>query len=141
MGALALSACGGGQSAKPASADVTILKMGLIPVAEFVPVYIALDEGYFEEEGLTVEPKSNQNAAATVPSVIIAAVRHGGFAPFLTAVGKGLPRHPRYGWSPAVRVLGLQANRTVPHSRASVLPSPGAGPRCGAGIDRASSRP
>ena len=55
--ALLLSACGGpasSPSAAPETQDVT-LAMGYIPNVQFAPVYVALDKGYFQEEGIALE--------------------------------------------------------------------------------------
>lgn len=54
---LFLSACGGpasSPSAAPKAQSVT-LAMGYIPNVQFAPVYVALDKGYFQEEGVTLE--------------------------------------------------------------------------------------
>jgi NitT/TauT family transport system substrate-binding protein len=59
IGALALAACAGGASESP-SADgefepLTSVKLQLqwLPQAQFAGYYVALDQGYFEEEGFT----------------------------------------------------------------------------------------
>lgn len=69
------------------------IKVGVIPVADFAPVYIAQDEGYFKDEGLNVQTQVMQNAAAIAPSVINGQLQFGTAAvpPFLAAVQKGLP--------------------------------------------------
>lgn len=58
VAALALSACSGGGSTEPAAADgdftpLSSIKLQLqwLPQAQFAGYYVALDEGYFEEEG------------------------------------------------------------------------------------------
>lgn len=91
--ALLLSGCGVGQgSAKEIGAGEPI-KVGVIPVADFAPVYIALEEGYFAEAGLNVQTQVMQNAAAIAPSVINGQLQFGTSAttPFIAAAQKGLP--------------------------------------------------
>ena len=54
---LLLSACGRPSpfpSAAPEAQSVT-LAMGYIPNVQFAPVYVALDKGYFQEEGIALE--------------------------------------------------------------------------------------
>ncbi|SDP02608.1 NitT/TauT family transport system substrate-binding protein [Microbacterium sp. ru370.1] len=58
VAALALSACSGGGSTEPAAADGEFtpltsitLQLQWLPQAQFAGYYVALDKGYFEEEG------------------------------------------------------------------------------------------
>ncbi|WZH35849.1 MAG: ABC transporter substrate-binding protein [Microbacterium enclense] len=58
VAALALSACSGGGSSEPAASDgdftpLTSVKLQLqwLPQAQFAGYYVALDKGYFQEEG------------------------------------------------------------------------------------------
>ncbi len=48
--ALSLAACAPGQEAED-----TNLKMGLLPILDILPFYVAEQKGYFEEEGINVE--------------------------------------------------------------------------------------
>ncbi|GAA1648677.1 ABC transporter substrate-binding protein [Georgenia ruanii] len=85
--AAVLAACSGGSddgkaaaapssSAAPsASADggapeVTDLTVGVVPVIDHAAVYIANQEGFFEEEGLTVTPQVMQGGAAALPAMV-----------------------------------------------------------------------
>jgi NitT/TauT family transport system substrate-binding protein len=62
---LLLAACAPAQPAQPGGASATSapppaaatesLKLALIPVLDTIPIYIALQNGYFQEQGLTVE--------------------------------------------------------------------------------------
>lgn len=47
--ALALSSCGG------AATEMTTLKIGVLPILDALPMYVAESEGYFAEQGLAVE--------------------------------------------------------------------------------------
>lgn len=101
LSGLLLAACGTGGtpasqgSAAPggAGAATATIKVGVLPVADFAPVYIALDKGYFGAEGLTVETQVMQNAAAIAPSVMNGQLQFGVSAvtPLIAAVEKGLP--------------------------------------------------
>ena len=93
---LMLAGCGGSTPAAAPSATAagaTEIKVGLIPVAEFFPVYVAEDQGYFDEAGLDVTVESMSNAASIVPSVLNGQLTIGTAAtpPFLTAVEKKIP--------------------------------------------------
>ena len=85
--------CGVGRGSAVALGPGDQIKVGVIPVADFAPVYIAADEGYFADEGLNVKTQVMQNAAAIAPSVINGQLQFGTAAvpPFLGAVQKGLP--------------------------------------------------
>lgn len=76
-----------------AQGDMEVVKVGVIPVADFVPVFIAQREGFFEDEGLDVEVQISQNAASITPSVLNGQLQFGTAAstPFISAVAKGLP--------------------------------------------------
>jgi NitT/TauT family transport system substrate-binding protein len=75
--ALALAAAGCGDDEEPAggggdaeSAQPTTLKVGVIPIADVAPLYLGVKQGYFEEEGLKIEPALAEGGAAIVPAVM-----------------------------------------------------------------------
>ncbi|TMR93185.1 ABC transporter substrate-binding protein [Nonomuraea basaltis] len=52
-------------AARPSSPpEQSTIKVGVVPSVESVPVFVALTKGYFEEEGLTVEPVITTGAPA-----------------------------------------------------------------------------
>ena len=51
-------------------AELTTLKVGILPIADMAPLYLGMDLGYFEEEGLVIEPEFAQGGAAIVPAVL-----------------------------------------------------------------------
>jgi NitT/TauT family transport system substrate-binding protein len=71
--ALTLAACGGdddgGDSGSAANEPVT-LKVGVIPIADVAPLYVGMEQGLFEREGITIEPKLAEGGAAIVPAVM-----------------------------------------------------------------------
>lgn len=44
--------------------------VGILPIADLAPLYHAIDQGYFEEEGLDVTTEIGQGGAALVPAVV-----------------------------------------------------------------------
>ncbi|MGW6173463.1 ABC transporter substrate-binding protein [Arthrobacter sp. NPDC055138] len=78
--ALSLAACSGGNAAAPADGapapagdgqpETTELLVGITPVADQASVFIAIDEGFFEDEGLEVTAQPAQGGAAAVPAMI-----------------------------------------------------------------------
>ncbi|MFG1944242.1 ABC transporter substrate-binding protein [Nonomuraea sp. NPDC048826] len=55
-------------SARPsAPLELPVIKVGLLPTVETASVFVAIAEGYFQEEGLTVEPMVITGGAAALP--------------------------------------------------------------------------
>lgn len=83
----------GGSGAASGAPEVTTVNVGVVPVADAAAAYIALDEGYFEEEGLEVKMEAMQNAAAIVPGVLNGQVQfgQGAISPIISAAEQGLP--------------------------------------------------
>jgi NitT/TauT family transport system substrate-binding protein len=50
--------------------ETVTLKVGILPIADMAPMYLGMDLGYFEEEGLVLEPEFAQGGAAIVPAVL-----------------------------------------------------------------------
>ena len=51
---------------EPEIADLTV---GVLPIVDVAPVYLAIEEGLFEDEGLTVTPEVMQGGAAAIPAL------------------------------------------------------------------------
>lgn len=97
MGALLLAGCA---SADAETADglstedqVTELTVGITPIANAAHLYIAIEEGFFEEEGLEVTPSTIQATSTAVPSLLndelqVALMNS---IPIVTAASKNLP--------------------------------------------------
>ena len=69
-----LAACGedsaAGSDTAPGDVEVSDLTVGIVPVIDHAAVFIAKEKGFFEEEGLTVEPQPLQGGAAAVPAMM-----------------------------------------------------------------------
>jgi NitT/TauT family transport system substrate-binding protein len=77
--ALVLSGCSGSDNSATTSAganglEKTTIKIGAIPIPDSVAVYIAKNKGYFQQEGLTVEPVVITGGAAAMPQLLSGAL-------------------------------------------------------------------
>lgn len=71
---LTLTSCGGGGDDKPGSAakepgtgpERAAISVGMLPVPDVAPLYIAIQKGYFKAEGLTVTPELMTGTAAAL---------------------------------------------------------------------------
>jgi NitT/TauT family transport system substrate-binding protein len=61
---------GGGGGAAGDQSEPTTLKVGVIPIADVAPLYLGMEQGFFEEENLTIEPQLAEGGAAIVPAVV-----------------------------------------------------------------------
>lgn len=72
---LGMTACGDDEEpaatggAGGGSQELTTVRVGVIPITPVAPVYLGVERGFFEEEGLRVEPQLAQGGAAIIPSV------------------------------------------------------------------------
>jgi NitT/TauT family transport system substrate-binding protein len=102
-GALLLTGCGSGSPSstgggtEPAapSADGSLdqVNLGLIPITDVAPVYLGIQEGYFEDEGIQLSVQLAQGGAAIVPAVMTGEYQFGysNVVSLLIARDKGLP--------------------------------------------------
>jgi NitT/TauT family transport system substrate-binding protein len=55
----------------PAEAEeLTTIEVGVVPVVDVAPLYLGIEQGFFEEEGLDVQPAIAQGGAAIIPAVV-----------------------------------------------------------------------
>lgn len=70
--ALALAACSGSGEPDPAASGdggLTPVTVGVIPIVDVAPIYLGVEQGFFEDEGLDVTLELAQGGAAIVPAV------------------------------------------------------------------------
>lgn len=96
--ALALSLAGCAPSApggEPAAPDggLKTLTIGLLPVSDLAPLYLGIEQGFFEAEGLELDIQLAQGGAAIVPAVVSGEyqVGYSNTASLLIAGERGLP--------------------------------------------------
>jgi NitT/TauT family transport system substrate-binding protein len=89
VAALSVVGCGD-EEESGGRAKVTV---GLIPIADVAPVYLGIEKGFFEEEGLEVETQVAQGGAEIVPQVLNGDVEIGfsNTPSLLSAAVEGLP--------------------------------------------------
>ena len=94
--ALALTACSGGtdQAAETTpDGELQTVNVGAVPVVDVAALYIGEEQGYFAEEGLTVEIEFGQGSAAMIPALMNGQydLLYGGSVNLIQAVDSGLP--------------------------------------------------
>lgn len=70
-----------------------MVRVGVLPLTAVAPVYLGIEQGFFAEEGLTVEPQQAQGGAAIVPAVVSGDYQFGysNNVSLLIAAAEGLP--------------------------------------------------
>lgn len=66
---LAATACGGADTGAD-EGGLTTLTAGVIPIVDVAPVYLGVDQGFFEERGIDLRLESGSGGAAIVPGVV-----------------------------------------------------------------------
>lgn len=104
-GALALAGCSGGgapaasdpapgaTTGGEASGELTPISVGVIPIVDVAAIYLGVEEGFFEEEGLDVTLELAQGGAAIVPAVVSDEYQFGfsNVTSLLLATNNGVP--------------------------------------------------
>jgi NitT/TauT family transport system substrate-binding protein len=95
---LVLAACGGPSDAgpeggSPADGELTPVTVGVIPIVDVAPIYLGVQEGFFEDRGLDVTLELAQGGAAIVPAVVSGEYQFGfsNVTSLLVASSQGLP--------------------------------------------------
>src|SRR5215204_5131236 len=103
LAALALlvpvAACGGDDSGDSGGGggggeqEVRELRVGVIPIVDVAPIYLGVEQGFFEEQGLEVELVPGSGGAAAVPGVVSGDYdfSFGNVTSILLASSEGLP--------------------------------------------------
>lgn len=96
--AVATAGCvGPGSSASVSSSapdlpETTELRIGVLPIIDVAPIYLAIERGFFADEGLTVTPEIVQGGAAAIPALAAGDldVAYGNWVSFLLANQEGI---------------------------------------------------
>jgi NitT/TauT family transport system substrate-binding protein len=95
--AAVLIGCGGGEgegsSGSSAAGAPATVKVGVLPIVDVAPLYVGRKQGFFEQEGLTVQPQVMQGGAAVTAAAVSGSIDLGFAAtePLIIAKSKGLP--------------------------------------------------
>jgi NitT/TauT family transport system substrate-binding protein len=68
--AVGVAACGDDDDGGGGQGEATTLRVGVIPIADVAPLYLGMQEGFFEEERLTIKPQLAEGGAAITPAVV-----------------------------------------------------------------------
>lgn len=97
---LVLAACGGGDDESSGSGgggggggEGGAVTLGLIPIIDVAPIYLGVEQGFFEDAGIELELSSGQGGAAIVPGVASGNLDFGfgNNVSILVAADSGLP--------------------------------------------------
>jgi NitT/TauT family transport system substrate-binding protein len=120
--ALAASACGSSATSAPptgSSPELTHLTVGALPITDDAPLFIAIKNGYFKRQGLTVTTKIIEQSTSAIPDMIAGSVDiigSGNYVSFFDADAKG-----------AVKVSVLAAASQCAGNSLNVLAMPKSG--------------
>src|SRR5919106_977224 len=80
---------GGGGGA----AETTTITVGTLPIANAAPMYLGMEKGFFEEEGLEIEPQVAGGGAELIPILVSGDAQFAfvGVIPAITAVAQQVP--------------------------------------------------
>jgi NitT/TauT family transport system substrate-binding protein len=88
------TACGGDEeSGGGTPSQPETVKIGLIPIADVAPIFVGIEQGYFKEQGIELEPQFAAGGAAITPAVLSGDFDIGfsNTISLLIASSKGLP--------------------------------------------------
>lgn len=93
--ALAAAGCGDDDDSGGGGGDSgpTTITVGTLPIANAAPMYLGMEKGFFEEEGLKIEPQVAGGGAELIPILVSGDAQFAfvGVIPAITAVAKDIP--------------------------------------------------
>jgi NitT/TauT family transport system substrate-binding protein len=94
--AVAAAGCGGDDDSGgggEGSSEVTTITVGTLPIANAAPMYLGMEKGFFEAEGLKIKPQVGEGGAALIPSLVSGDAQFAfvGVIPAITAVAQQVP--------------------------------------------------
>jgi NitT/TauT family transport system substrate-binding protein len=93
--ALALAGCGDDDDSSAGGGDEgpKTITVGTLPIANAAPMYLGMEQGFFEAEDLKIKPQVGEGGAALMPMLLSGDAQFAfvGVIPAITAVAKDLP--------------------------------------------------
>ncbi|MCW4386036.1 ABC transporter substrate-binding protein [Salinibacterium sp. SYSU T00001] len=92
--ALLLAGCSnGGNTAEPDENGMVDATIGVIPIADTAPLYLGVEQGFFEDEGVNLTIETASGGAAIVPAVVAGDYEFGfsNTLSLMIGIEKGLP--------------------------------------------------
>lgn len=90
-----VAGCGGDDesSSGGGGGGVTKVKVGVLPIANAAPLYVARDKGFFKEENIEIEPALAQGGSELVTALVAGDDQFAflGWVPVIVGKAKGLP--------------------------------------------------
>jgi NitT/TauT family transport system substrate-binding protein len=92
---LAVAGCGDDDDSPAGAGEEgpTTITVGTLPIANAAPMYLGMEQGLFEAEGLKLKPQVGEGGAALMPMLLSGDAQFAfvGVIPAITAVAKDLP--------------------------------------------------
>jgi NitT/TauT family transport system substrate-binding protein len=75
------------------SSELTTITVGTLPIANAAPMYLGMEKGFFEAEGLKIKPQVGEGGAALIPSLVSGDAQFAfvGVIPAITGVAQDVP--------------------------------------------------
>lgn len=92
LAAVSLAGCGDSTSSTSSTSGPIPVKIATAPIADYAPVYLGVEQGFFEDEGLDVEFTPGRVGTETISSVLSGHTQFAGVAvpPLLVAQSQNL---------------------------------------------------
>ena len=84
---------GGGTGSSGAAGEVAKVKVGILPISNVAPLYLGMQEGFFRDENIEVEPVPAQSGNEIVTAMVSGDLQFAflGYVPAMSARSKNLP--------------------------------------------------
>lgn len=94
LGALiAVVGCGGDDEPAGGGESLQTVPVGTLPIANAAPMYLGMEQGFFEEEGIEIEPVVGEGGSQLITQMVADETKFAfiGYTPAIVARSQGLP--------------------------------------------------
>lgn len=90
---VALAGCGGDGGDDQSDGGLTTVKVAALSTANMAPIYIGIEQGFFEDAGLELDVQTVQTGSEMITGVVAGSfdIVCAGYVPVYTAMSQGLP--------------------------------------------------